>query len=144
MAFWIWVKNFKVDPNRLKMTPLKFRVVICRIRGFPTLISKIKWFGSGLPLIVQICISSADDLLWSQVQLYTKHVPVFAYPNIYGFYPNKIVWVPNLNTFFIDAFLWCRELCFCLYKLYFYNAKLPRLLNNLVKSFKVMGFKKVY
>ena len=30
----------------------KFRVVICRIRLFPTLISKIKWFGSGLPLRV--------------------------------------------------------------------------------------------
>jgi len=28
----------------------KFRVVICRIRLFPTLISKIKWLGSGLPL----------------------------------------------------------------------------------------------
>ena len=33
---------------------------------------------------------------------------MFAYPNIYGFYPNKIVWVPNLNTFFIDAFMMSR------------------------------------
>ena len=28
------------------------RVVQCRIRSFPTLISKIKWLGSGLPLTV--------------------------------------------------------------------------------------------
>ena len=33
------------------MALFKFRVVLCRIRFFPTLISKIKWLGSGLPLI---------------------------------------------------------------------------------------------
>ena len=32
------------------MTSLKFKVVPCRIRLFPTLISKIKWLGSELPL----------------------------------------------------------------------------------------------
>ena len=32
------------------MTPFKLRVVLCRIRPFPTLISKIKWLGSWLPL----------------------------------------------------------------------------------------------
>ena len=32
------------------MALFKFRVVLCRIRVFPTLISKIKWLGSGLPL----------------------------------------------------------------------------------------------
>ena len=32
------------------MTSLKFRVVLCRIRRSPTLISKMKW--SGLPLIL--------------------------------------------------------------------------------------------
>ena len=32
------------------MGSLKFRVVVCRIRLFPTLISKIKWLGYGLPL----------------------------------------------------------------------------------------------
>ena len=31
-------------------TSLKFRVVLCQIRLFPTLISKIKWLGSELPL----------------------------------------------------------------------------------------------
>ena len=38
--------------DRLKMTSFKFRVVLCRIRLFPTLISKLKWLGSGLPLSV--------------------------------------------------------------------------------------------
>ena len=37
--------------DRLKMDwRFKFRVVICRIRPFPTLISKIEWLESGLPL----------------------------------------------------------------------------------------------
>ena len=39
-------------PNRLKMTLLI--VVLCRIRLFATLISKIKWFGPGLPLKLSI------------------------------------------------------------------------------------------
>ena len=38
-------------PNRFKIDwRFKFRVVICRIHFFLTLISKIKWLGSGLPL----------------------------------------------------------------------------------------------
>ena len=37
--------------DRLKIDcRFKFRVVLCRIRLFPTLISKIKWLRSGLPL----------------------------------------------------------------------------------------------
>ena len=32
------------------MASIKFRVVLCRIRLFPTFISKIRWFGSALPL----------------------------------------------------------------------------------------------
>ena len=37
--------------DRLKIdSRLKFRVFFCRIRRFPTLISKIKWLGSELPL----------------------------------------------------------------------------------------------
>ena len=36
--------------NRLKIPSLKFRVVLCRIRLFPTLISEINWLGSELPL----------------------------------------------------------------------------------------------
>ena len=35
------------------MTSFKFKVVLCRIRPFPTLISKIKWLWSGLPLKIQ-------------------------------------------------------------------------------------------
>jgi len=42
--------NSRSTPNRLKMTLFKFWVVLCRIRLFPTFISKIKWLGSGLPL----------------------------------------------------------------------------------------------
>ena len=37
--------------NRLKIAlGFKFKVVLCRIRLFPTTISKIKWLGSELPL----------------------------------------------------------------------------------------------
>ena len=40
--------------DRLKIDcRFKFRVVLCRIRLFPTLISKIKWFGSELPLSIR-------------------------------------------------------------------------------------------
>ena len=35
------------------MTPFKFRVVPCRRRLFPTLISRMKWYGSELPLTVR-------------------------------------------------------------------------------------------
>jgi len=45
--------NSRSTSNRLKMTSFKFRVVICRIRLFPTLISKIKWLGYELPLKMQ-------------------------------------------------------------------------------------------
>ena len=39
--------------DRLKIDwKFKFRVVLCRIRLFPTLVSKIKWLGSELPLIL--------------------------------------------------------------------------------------------
>ena len=33
------------------MASFYFKVILCRIRIFPRLISKIKWLGSGLPLI---------------------------------------------------------------------------------------------
>ena len=33
---------------------LNSRVVLCRIRPFPTLILEIKWLGFGLPLILRI------------------------------------------------------------------------------------------
>ena len=36
------------------MKTFNSRVVLCRIRLFPTLISKIKWLGSGLPLTPEI------------------------------------------------------------------------------------------
>ena len=43
-----WKKIWK---NRLKMMSFKFRVVLCRIRLFPSLISKIKWLRFELLLI---------------------------------------------------------------------------------------------
>jgi len=46
---WNWISSS--GQKRLKMASFKFRVVVGRIRLFPTLISKIKWLGSGLPLI---------------------------------------------------------------------------------------------
>jgi len=48
MEWWI----SRLIQNRLKMTSLKFRVVLCRIRLFPTLISKIKSLWSELPSTV--------------------------------------------------------------------------------------------
>ena len=45
---WIWIifYRFWVD---LKILSFYFPVVVCRIRLCPTLISKIKWLGSGVP-----------------------------------------------------------------------------------------------
>ena len=43
-----WIS--RLTSNRSKMTSFKFRVVLCRIRLFPTVISKLKWHGSELLL----------------------------------------------------------------------------------------------
>ena len=45
---WNWISRW--TQTRLKMVSFKFRVVLCRIRPSPTLISKIKWLWSELPL----------------------------------------------------------------------------------------------
>ena len=45
---WNWIRTS--TQNRLKIKSLKFRVVLCRIRLFPTMISKIKWLECELPL----------------------------------------------------------------------------------------------
>ena len=50
MDFRWWLISL-CSQNLLNMTSLKFRVVLCRIRPFPTLISKIKWLWCELPLI---------------------------------------------------------------------------------------------
>ena len=42
--------NFKIDSKSIEDNVIKFRVVLCRIRLFPRVTSKIKWLGSGLPL----------------------------------------------------------------------------------------------
>ena len=46
--FWIWFNRFWVDG--ILSNSSKSRVVLCRIRLFPPLISKIKWLWSELPL----------------------------------------------------------------------------------------------
>ena len=42
--------NLQSISGRSRNSSFKFRVVVCRIRPFPTLISKTKWLGSELPL----------------------------------------------------------------------------------------------
>ena len=58
---WNWIS--RSTRNLLKMASLKFSVVVCRIRLFPTLISKIKWVESGLSLISKwIQLSTRTDI----------------------------------------------------------------------------------
>ena len=45
---WNWMIS-RSTQNWIKMTSFKFRVVLCRIRPFTPLFSKIKWLKSGLP-----------------------------------------------------------------------------------------------
>ena len=54
---WNWIS--RLTQNRLKIMSFKFRVVLCRIRLFPTLISKIKWYGSELPWILSLSRSKS-------------------------------------------------------------------------------------
>ena len=66
---WNWAS--RSTQNHLKMTPFKFRVVQCRIRLFPTLISKIKWLGSRLPLTVTpFCDFLYDNRIFWLVYIY--------------------------------------------------------------------------
>ena len=54
---WVWTSY----------TSLKSRVVLCRIRIFPTKISKMKWVWSGLPLNTffrNILIASKNSKIW--------------------------------------------------------------------------------
>ena len=46
----LWSLNLQSILSRSINSSFYFEVVVCRIRLFPTLISKIKWPGSGLPL----------------------------------------------------------------------------------------------
>ena len=49
---WNWI--YRSTQNRLQIKSFEFRVVLCRIRLFPTLIWKIKWLGSGVPLNLKV------------------------------------------------------------------------------------------
>ena len=53
--------NFSSDSNWQKIKSFKFRVVQCRIRLFPALISKIKWLSSELPLIKIVLVMIRVD-----------------------------------------------------------------------------------
>ena len=44
--------NFQLILSQSRNFSFNFRVVVCRIRPFPTLISKIKWLWSELPLSI--------------------------------------------------------------------------------------------
>ena len=64
-----WISRW-ISPIRLKWRYSKSRAVLCRIRLFPTLISKIKWILSQLPLNkpVNFSLTVADPdisgILW--------------------------------------------------------------------------------
>ena len=62
---WNWIS--RSTRNRLMMTLLKFIVVKCRIRLFPTLISEMKWLGSELPLKILNC--EFENVLWPVIFL---------------------------------------------------------------------------
>ena len=65
---WNWIS--RSIQNQFKMATCKFSVVPCRIRFFPTLISKIKWLGSGLPLTVaNITISATSPISMTSVKM---------------------------------------------------------------------------
>ena len=50
MITHISIVSKSIEYESYYMMLFKFRVVLCRIRLFPTLISKMKWLWSGLPL----------------------------------------------------------------------------------------------
>ena len=47
---WIWIRSSSIGFESI--WKFNSRIVLCRIRLFPTLILEIKWLGSGLPLNV--------------------------------------------------------------------------------------------
>ena len=67
-----------------------FGVVLCRIRFFPTLISKIKWLGSELPLIRNFWLA---DFLLHFISWFMKFVlnNVFIFLSIPSFDFQKVV-----------------------------------------------------
>ena len=71
ILFWKSIsEKVGFDIKRLLMTPFangfesiqkfNFSVVLCRIQPFPTLISKIKWLGSELPLSILQMVQSIN------------------------------------------------------------------------------------
>ena len=61
----LWNLISRSTQNRLKMMSFKFRVVLCRIRLFPILVSKIKRLGSELPLRpITVPVQTKIHTLW--------------------------------------------------------------------------------
>ena len=48
---WIWMTWFSIDLSWFRNSLINFRVLVCRIRLYPTLISKIKWLEKQTTLI---------------------------------------------------------------------------------------------
>ena len=58
---WIWLTSSSIDFESIKK--FNFRVVLCRIRRFPTLVGKIKWLEHGLPF--------KNDSSWEETLKFT-------------------------------------------------------------------------
>ena len=86
----LWNSISRSTPNRLKMMSFKFTVVLCRIRLFPTLVSKIKRLGSELPLIRNFWLA---DFLLHFMSWFIKFVlnNVFIFLSIPSFDFQKVV-----------------------------------------------------
>ena len=65
---WNWMMNL----DRLKIDWIfKFKVVICRIRLFPTMFSKLKWVGSGLPFNLTCIFLDLSN--WNSLQIKNQY-----------------------------------------------------------------------
>ena len=58
---WLWIWIIQSILGWSKNSSFYFRVVVCRNRLFPTMISKIKWLGCGLPLRFRSVTVKNDD-----------------------------------------------------------------------------------
>ena len=60
--------NLQLILCRTRNSTFNFTVVICRIRIFPTLISKIKWFESELPLNFVKLVLTGSNWTWDNLE----------------------------------------------------------------------------
>ena len=108
----------KSSLSRTRNSSFDFRVVLCRIRLFPKLISKIKWLGSGLPLRIH----EPDENLVRKLNKVLKSLVVMTGSPIFNLYrmcllPRsmrvKFVTdrgpIPSMNKFILGTFGVCRQ-----------------------------------